>query len=216
MKNILIIFIVSLAFISQTFAESVADTIGVDIQALSCPSGEAYKICWGINADLHTKFIASMKKKDAQKAIQYWDAMIKSVDGDVENDSSFESYLANPLIGTFAPEWVSPMPSGRIFAKKAFKWGILYLWTDSIQDADFSLYYVGYMRYKEMKNGGMLYFYNNQIAPEESLQYKKYLQIYWSHDYSNFEKDLSKSFYRWRFWNAQVNAIYQRMIRAIR
>jgi hypothetical protein len=45
-----------------------------------------------------------MKKKDAQKAIQYWDAMIKSVDGDVENDSSFESYLANPLIGTFAPE----------------------------------------------------------------------------------------------------------------
>jgi hypothetical protein len=45
MKKIYFIIILFLSFVSHVFAESVADTIGVDIQALSCPSGEAYKIC---------------------------------------------------------------------------------------------------------------------------------------------------------------------------
>lgn len=45
-----------------------------------------------------------MKKKDAQKAIQFWDAMIPSVDGTEKKDFSLGNYLANPLIGTLAPE----------------------------------------------------------------------------------------------------------------
>lgn len=59
-----------------------------------------------------------MKKKDAVSAIRIWDQMVSSTDG--SNSDSLDKYIANPLIGSLAPEGILPMPS-RIFAKKAYK-----------------------------------------------------------------------------------------------
>lgn len=212
MKKFLLL--VPFLFPISLFAAPV-DSIGIDINTITCPNWTAYGFCWGSNAELHNKFVAAMKKKDATSAIKYWNKMSQTVDGSDEQ-FTLENILLEPLFGTYESEWNQMLP-GRILAKKAFKWGIITLGTDCIQDCDFSLYFLSFIRYK---GSGMLYVYNESLIPINSNQYKAYSKLYMDSytgsRFPEFDKDITASFIKWKFNNKDTNTVYQKFIRSIR
>lgn len=88
------------------------------------------------------------------------------------------------------------------------------LGSDCVQDCDFSLYYISYMRYKKVNNQDMLYFYNEPLAPTWSQQYKSYTKLYTN--FSEFDKDATSAFYKGKFNNKYTNMIYQKFIKSIK
>ncbi len=213
-KNLLVIIWAILLLPTWLFAGP-ADSIVIDINTITCPNGAELNICWWINADLHNKFVSAMKKKDSVNAIKYWNKMLQSTDGSDITYITPVNVLFEPLFGTYAPEWTRVLPN-RILAKKAYKWGIITLGTNNIQDWVLNEYYVSYIKYK---NSGMVYVYNEPLVPLNSKQYNTYSKIYlYSNftEFNQFDKDIKTAFNKWKFNNKYTNAVYQKFIKSIR
>lgn len=106
--------LIVLLFPTSLFAAPV-DSIGIDINTITCPNGAVYNICGWVNADLHNKFVSAIKKKDPVLAISFWNKMSTSMDGS-DNDT-LPNYLMEPLFGNYAPEGTAIL-SPVILAKK--------------------------------------------------------------------------------------------------
>ncbi len=208
MRKFTTLLLLVLAFPFQLLAQP-ALSIGVDSNNLTCPKNSEYEICGWVNAQLHNQFISAMKKWNTAQAIKFWDQMIQTQDGTATN--SIENTLPETLFGTYQPEWAQLLPVN-ILAKRSYKWGILTIGNDCSSGCSFEDYFVSFIKYKD---NGMVYIYNQPLAPKGSKQNATYSKLY-GFDFSQFDIDIVKWFQKGKFNNKDMNALYQSFLTSIK